>query len=327
MSVDTELEDRILQKIEALLVRERLFREDFTHRVKDETVAMIGKRSGGSFCNYVPVTFGQQSSIAIHTTDGHRLILDMREKFMALHLLEHREWEGHIRNVMAKILVPGGFYVDVGANIGVHCLYAHALIGATGKIVALEPHPVTRAICRENLEINGMLDDVVLLEFAASDRDQEQVSFEYFPEHPAMSGFQISKERLDKFHGSVETIQTTTTTVDALLQAEPRAADLIKIDVEGFELTVLNGCKQTLAQSRDTCYLIEYGKELAISVMGRDPIAEIHALFHAYGYVAAKVHNDLRLTRVSLEMLLQDAGGDFLFVHPDSKHFAGLPLG
>ena len=39
----------------------------------------------------------------------------------------------------------GGVFVDVGANVGTYALALAQHVGASGKVIAIEPHPVTHA--------------------------------------------------------------------------------------------------------------------------------------------------------------------------------------
>src|SRR6201994_2077065 len=40
---------------------------------------------------------------------------------------------------------PGGVFVDIGANVGTYALALARRVGAAGKVIAIEPHPVTHA--------------------------------------------------------------------------------------------------------------------------------------------------------------------------------------
>ena len=255
--MDGEEISDLISRFEALLVRERLFREDFERRLKAELEATLEERMRVYHLRS-PLAFDSGAKVFIHANDGHRLVLDMREPFMAHHLIEHGEWETSVREIIRKLLPVGGFFIDVGANIGVHSLFAASLVGPTGKVLALEPAPVTCDILRENVEINGLLSRIEIVNKAAGATSAETVAFEYFAEHPAMSGFKLNTARKDVLSTTPLTIAVPMITIDELLDQTERKPDFIKIDVEGFELQVLQGARHTLKTCPDATILIEH---------------------------------------------------------------------
>ncbi|TYL43133.1 FkbM family methyltransferase [Dickeya sp. ws52] len=259
-----------------------------------------------------PVQFSENGQTFIHTNDGHRLFVDAKEPFMTLHLLEHGEWETPVRRELRRLLTPTSTFIDVGANIGLHTLYASTLIGESGRIIALEPHPITREILRKNLEINGLLDRVTISPLAVSNEDNCTVLFEYFAEHPAMSGLKISKEILEKFNGTIERTEVNTITIDTLVSRYNIIPDLIKIDVEGFESSVLEGCKKTIRDYPQVRFLMEYEKVMAESVMRPGIGAEIANFFESKGFHVYRVDaNELR--PMSYPEFSNDSRGDYVF--------------
>ena len=55
-------------------------------------------------------------------------------------------------SAMAAALPPDGVFVDVGANVGIYTLTAALLLGARGRIVALEPYPLAHERLLFNIE-------------------------------------------------------------------------------------------------------------------------------------------------------------------------------
>ncbi|UMB76863.1 FkbM family methyltransferase [Dickeya fangzhongdai] len=259
-----------------------------------------------------PVQFSENGQNFIHTNDGHRLFVDTKEPFITLHLLEHGEWETPVRRELQRLLTPGSTFIDVGANIGLHTLYATTLIGETGRIIALEPHPVTRELLRKNLEINGLLDRVAISPLAISNEDNSTVLFEYFAEHPAMSGLKISKEILEKFNGTIERTEVNTITIDTLVSNYDIVPDLIKIDVEGFEYSVLEGCIKTIQDYPQVQFLMEYEKVMAESVMRPGIGAEIASFFEAKGFHVYRIDAN-ELYPMTYAEFSNDSRGDYVF--------------
>ena len=66
----------------------------------------------------------------------------------------------------------GGVFVDVGANVGTYALVLARHVGATGKVIAVEPHPVTHARLNFNSTASGF-SQVRLVAAAAGATDGE----------------------------------------------------------------------------------------------------------------------------------------------------------
>jgi FkbM family methyltransferase len=260
----------------------------------------------------LPLQLAKGSETYLHTNDGHRVYADTNEPFMTLHLLEHGEWETPVRRVLNQLLKPGSTFVDVGANIGLHSLYASLIVGKAGSVIALEPHPLTRSILNRNLEVNGLLELVKSLPYAASNEDDKEAKFEYFNEHPAMSGLRVSPEVLNKFNGTVNIIEVTTITIDSLLIRQEVSPDLIKIDVEGFEYSVLQGCYQTIEKYPKVHFLIEYERSMARAVMNRDVGFEISEFFSSRNFRVFKVQADCLMPLTYAQFVLEERG-DYVF--------------
>src|SRR5262249_24847771 len=66
--------------------------------------------------------------------------LDPRDLLQALVLFEGT-YEGHVLQLLERLLSPGGYFIDVGANIGMHSLVASRRVGPAGRVDAIEPEP------------------------------------------------------------------------------------------------------------------------------------------------------------------------------------------
>jgi FkbM family methyltransferase len=72
-----------------------------------------------------------------------------------------------------KHLIPeGGVVVDAGASLGDHALTYAKLVGSKGAVWAFEPHPITFAALKLNMENQP---NVTVLNLALSDRAEEGV--------------------------------------------------------------------------------------------------------------------------------------------------------
>jgi FkbM family methyltransferase len=133
---------------------------------------------------------------------------------------------------------PGGVFVDVGANVGTYAMVLARHVGAGGKVIAIEPHPVTQARLAFNRVASGFT-QVTLVAAAAGDADGELmietdgdnlgashiVSGEPKSGEPERGAIKVPSWRLQRILGD----------------AGVSHVDALKIDVEGYEDRVLTG--------------------------------------------------------------------------------------
>src|SRR5439155_25724339 len=66
----------------------------------------------------------------------------------------------------------GGMFVDVGANVGIYDMVLARHVGPTGRVIAIEPHPLIHARLAFNSAASGYR-HVRLVAAAAGDNDGE----------------------------------------------------------------------------------------------------------------------------------------------------------
>jgi FkbM family methyltransferase len=150
--------------------------------------------------------------------------------------------ERPLQDALTRELKPGATFYDIGANIGFVTLIAAKLVGPSGRVVAFEPVPKNVAAIKENLALNGI--DWVDVQETAMGRDSGTASLIVSD----VSAF----SRLASINvppGARETIEVRVDSVDEFLaRGSERPPDVVKIDVEGAELEVIEGMRHTLAE-------------------------------------------------------------------------------
>jgi len=131
--------------------------------------------------------------------------------------------------------------VDIGANIGNHTCYMARYFK---KVIAVEPNPTVSSVLKSNLVAND-IGNVEMYEVGLSD------TIGRLPFVECSRNFGASRVLIaDQPAGAGKTKELPVTTGDSILKACEIPVGLIKIDVEGFELKVLKGLSNTLAQHK-----------------------------------------------------------------------------
>jgi FkbM family methyltransferase len=127
----------------------------------------------------------------------------------------------------------GGVFVDVGANVGTYAMPLARHIGAAGKVIAVEPHPVTHARLAFNNSASGYT-QVRLVAAAAGPADGELMI--------ETDGDNLGASHIVSGKASGKAIKVASLRLQRILQeAGVSRIDALKIDVEGFEDRVLTG--------------------------------------------------------------------------------------
>lgn len=141
----------------------------------------------------------------------------------------------------ARLLRAGDTYVDVGAHVGFFCLLARHHVGPAGRLLAIEPQPYNCARFLSNCRANGF--ENISLSVAAAGETDGTIQL---PAQPASDSARLSLAGAG-VHEEKQMFQVPIRRLETLL-AEHRIdrVRLLKIDVEGYELSVLKGLGDSL---------------------------------------------------------------------------------
>ncbi len=136
-------------------------------------------------------------------------------------------------------------FFDVGANYGLHSIM-FLLHGV--PTVSFEPNPMCHEYFRKLARRTRVSSDIQQVALGAAEGSVEMS----FPDRETWLGSTNPEiaERLVGAHGPVTRMRVPQTTLDGFTQRDGRRPDLIKIDTEGSEATILQGARNTLATCR-----------------------------------------------------------------------------
>jgi len=167
-------------------------------------------------------------------------------------------WEWETFCFLEEWLSPGMTVIDVGANIGQYAMLASARVGPRGRVHCFEPHPGVYQVLTRNLRRTGCV-NVVAHPFALAGTPRTRDLFLHSTDNVGATSFKPHDADLP---GS--SVRVRATTVDTYVKARRlRRVDLIKIDVEGAELEVLQGAARTLDSNPDIVLVVEFMRENA----------------------------------------------------------------
>jgi FkbM family methyltransferase len=200
---------------------------------------------------------------------GYHVCIQKLDTDFGQGIFHSHKYEEHVRQAARENLRPGDVAVDVGANVGVLTFLAASIVGATGRVIAVEPNPDNLQLLYRGIVHNGFGNVEVLPHAASNARTVFSLTGGTSNTHvigaraPEEGGYFVQSIVLDDALGDL-----------------PRL-DFVKMDIEGHEPQALAGFSQLIARHRPVL-LVEFNPRCLVDLQRQDPLAFLKQIFAFY---------------------------------------------
>ena len=155
---------------------------------------------------------------------------------------EHNSHPGHEASFepVFRELLGDGVFLDIGAHVG---LWTIRMAGQARKVISVEANPGTADILRQNVVLNGF-NNVTVIEAAAWDSNA-RLRLDDPTDRECAGTNRTLPDRRGVIRGQK---------LDDLLVGE-KEITFLKMDVEGADLHVLRGLRETLGRCKPTMFV------------------------------------------------------------------------
>jgi len=145
-----------------------------------------------------------------------------------------------------EVVKEGMTVVDIGANIGYYTLLACRNVGGKGKVFAYEPEHANYKVLQRNVKENGF-NNAILLQQAVGDKSGKVSLFLSPKGHGEHSIYESGHD--------LGNIEVDIITLDECFDGK---VDVMKMDIEGGELSALVGMEKVIKQNDDVKLFVEF---------------------------------------------------------------------
>lgn len=181
----------------------------------------------------------------------YKMYVDAADTSLAPHLMLEGFWQYWITAFLCRNLDRGETAYDLEAGYGYYALLMSELVGAEGRVVALEYNPWLFQLLRRNLALNGQDSIVVAHRIVASSKAAAAKELPVRLAGPSTDTNQAVQFR----RGSATSCIAPAMTLDGL---EPDSADLILVSVFALEQGALQGMQGLIDRSSSLRIILEF---------------------------------------------------------------------
>jgi len=161
-------------------------------------------------------------------------------------------WEQHLYHFYSQFIKQDDIIIDGGANIGFHSIQ-FAKLANQGKVYCFEPQPLIFNVLSTNILINGATDIVKQFRLGLGDKEKNLKMSPLKEQIFSENCINYGGRGLTESNEGEEEVQLTS--IDNLNLSK---LDLIKLDVQGFELKTFIGGETTIITHHPIIFVENY---------------------------------------------------------------------
>jgi len=220
-------------------------------------------------------------------------------------LVAEGDYEPVLSSLLFSLVQLSRAFVDVGANVGFYTVSALKMMQGV-QVVSFEPNPIVFSKLKKNLSLNDCRQSADIRNLAVSNVTSGSVDF-FVPKLTGSGGGSMSNLHPEEGEPVVQIVSTTT--LDKELENFVEV-DVIKVDVEGSELKVIQGGIQTIRDHSPTIVIELLRKWM--EPFGDHP-QDVVSLLKDEGYEVYAI-NELGCELIS-EITTDTVATNFVFCH------------
>ncbi|OGU40308.1 MAG: hypothetical protein A2X61_10850 [Ignavibacteria bacterium GWB2_35_12] len=240
-----------------------------------------------------------------------KMDLDLNE-FLQSYLYLFGSYELPTIRFIKKTLKKGDIVIDIGANVGYLSLTFAQIIGDLGKVYGFEPEKRNFEIFNENIKLNGFK-NIHPYKLAVSDNNKIIKLYLSKNENQGIHSTLLHTDTLSENFEEIEAIILD----DFVIQNKIYKIDLVKIDVEGAEIDVVNGMKNILRDKKPVL-ILELVSEL--QKLKNMTTSDFKKMMHnEFNYSSYIINEKGFLNKVSID--IEHISDNVVFIHNDSLNY------
>ena len=207
--------------------------------------------------HWISTSFFRKKEFKTEITELKLSLILPSPTVFSFHIAKYGSWEGYTSNwIIRKFSGQNSLcFIDIGANFGWYTCLFSILGGENSNIFSVEPSPDNLFFLKENINKNK-LKNISLIDCAVGEKEGSLPLYLANPKNPGAHSL-IEDTPQQKLQ--TEYLKVKVNTLDSLF-GDLEIINLMKIDIEGFEVNALKGGLNTLKKVQNL--LIEFSPHL-----------------------------------------------------------------